>query len=148
MECRILEPMPGSHETVLGDYRLRRGCLGNKMAGLRYRVAGSDVYRYPGDPGMASRRCTLSYRTLQYVVFILRGSIISITRLFPSCPNSLCTFINTTRNFIRSRPDYLVSALLFLTRNLLLSSQQPMKPPQEPAKGSIPPGIKRTSEAS
>ena len=42
--------MAGSHETVLRDSRLRHRCLGNRAARLRYRVAGSDVYRYPGDP--------------------------------------------------------------------------------------------------
>ena len=49
--CRILEPIPRSHEMVLGDSQVRHGCLGNRMARLRYWVAGAHVYRHPQDVG-------------------------------------------------------------------------------------------------
>ena len=69
--CRTLGPMPGSHETALGDSRVRHGCLGNMMAGLRYWVAGSGVYRHPRGTGIALDDI-LSFCTLLYVS-ILRG---------------------------------------------------------------------------
>ena len=64
--CRILGPMPGSHETALGDSRLRQGCLGNRAAGLRYRVAGSDA---PGTRGLPQMRYSLPLHT-SYVVSV------------------------------------------------------------------------------
>ena len=53
-----------SARSVIGSVRLvgkllGEGWLGNRVAGLRYRVAESDVYRYPGGPGITSDKLKL-----------------------------------------------------------------------------------------
>ena len=59
------------------------------MAGLRYWVAGSGVLGALGTRGILQTMYDLLC-TLLYVVSILRGSVICITRLFPSHPSPLC----------------------------------------------------------
>lgn len=45
--CRILGPMPESHETVFEDSPLGHGDPRNRMAEMRYWAAGSNIYRHP-----------------------------------------------------------------------------------------------------
>ena len=66
------------------------------MAGVRYRVAGSDVYRYPGDPVIVLDD-VLSPSPLLYVLSTFISLIISITRLFSSHLNPLYSLVITTR---------------------------------------------------
>ena len=64
------------------------------MAGLRYRVTGSDVYRYPGDP-VITLDDVLSPSELCYKSFyICRFDHIYHSDI-SSYPNPLCTLIIT-----------------------------------------------------
>ena len=68
------------------------------MAGLRYRVAGSDVYRYPGDPGIAlgdvlSPSAHLSVFLNSWFDHIYHSAILT-------SPNPLCSLIIRTKIYI------------------------------------------------